>query len=88
MIGHVMSAPTPEPHEFVVPPELAEVAERLGLPWHVGDRVSFEVVEGSGGMSSSASGEPWPPSWVGSIAGAEPDLGERAREVMRAEPGL
>jgi hypothetical protein len=49
MIDHVMSAPTPEPHEFVVPPEMAEVAERLGLPWHVGDRVRFEVVEGEGG---------------------------------------
>lgn len=87
MIDHVMSAPTPDPHEFVVPPELADVAERLGLPWHVGDRVRFEVVEGEGGTDGPASREPWPPSWVGSIGDAEPDLGERAREVMRAELG-
>jgi hypothetical protein len=80
----VMSAPTPDPHEFVVPPELAEVAERLGLPWHVGDRVRFE---GEGGADDPASRESWPPPWVGSIGGAEPDLGERAREVMRAELG-
>jgi hypothetical protein len=84
MIDHVMSAPTPEPHEFVVPPE---VAERLGLPWHVGDRVRFEVVEGESGTDGPASREPWPPPWVGSIGDAEPDLGERAREVMRAELG-
>ena len=27
-------------HEFVVAPELAEVAERLGVPLHGGDRVA------------------------------------------------
>jgi hypothetical protein len=26
-------------HEFVVAPELAEVAERLGVPLHTGDRI-------------------------------------------------
>ena len=36
------------PHVFVVEPELAEVAERLGVPLHAGDRVRFEVVEGAG----------------------------------------
>ena len=34
------------PHEFVVEPELAELADRLGVPLHAGDRVRFEVVEG------------------------------------------
>jgi hypothetical protein len=34
------------PHEFVVAPELAEVAERLGVPLHAGDRVRFEVIDG------------------------------------------
>ena len=89
MIHRAMSAPAPEPHEFIVPPELAEVAERLGLRWHVGDRVRFEVVEGKGEDEAGgpASREPWPPAWVGSIGSAEPDLGERAREVMRAELG-
>ena len=33
-------------HEFVVAPELAEVAERLGVPLHAGDRVRFEVIDG------------------------------------------
>lgn len=33
-------------HEFVVVPELAEVAERLGVPLHAGDRVRFEVING------------------------------------------
>ena len=38
--------PAPEPHEFIVAPELAEVAERLGVPLHAGDRVRFEVLNG------------------------------------------
>ena len=40
------------PHEFVVPRELAEVAERLGVPLHTGDRVRFEVIVG--GLSEAA----------------------------------
>jgi hypothetical protein len=35
-------------HEFVVAPELAEVAERLGVPLHTSDRVRFEVITGGG----------------------------------------
>ena len=34
------------PHEFVVEPELAEMAQRLGVPLHAGNRVRFEVIDG------------------------------------------
>jgi len=40
-----MTRRAPERLEFVVPPELAEVAERLGLPLHVGQRVRLEIVD-------------------------------------------
>ncbi|MDN5930905.1 MAG: hypothetical protein L0I24_07550, partial [Pseudonocardia sp.] len=33
-------------HEFIVAPELAEVAKRLGVPLHAGDHVRFEVIYG------------------------------------------
>ncbi len=74
-------------HEFVVAPELAEVAERLGVPLHAGDRVRFEVVDG--GLSDNGPGrrEPWPPAWVDSITTDDEDLAGRARQVMRAEFG-
>ncbi|MGI8816452.1 MAG: hypothetical protein ACR2G2_14570 [Pseudonocardia sp.] len=76
-------------HEFVVAPELAEVAERLGLPLHVGDRVRFEVIEGgqpdAGGPGRRE--EPWPPAWVASIATDDEHLATRAREVLRTELG-
>jgi hypothetical protein len=40
--------------DFVVPPELAEVAERLGVPLRAGDRVRFEVVDdGTEGMPAT-----------------------------------
>lgn len=75
-------------HEFVVAPELAEVAERLGLPLHAGDRVRFEVIEG-GQHEAGGPGrrEAWPPAWVASIATDDEDLATRARDVMRAELG-
>ena len=42
-----MSVPAADDaHEFVVAPELAEVAERLGVPLHAGDRIRFEVIHG------------------------------------------
>ena len=50
-------------HEFVVAPELAEVAERLCVPLHAGDRVRFVVIEGGfadGGAPTRH--EPWPPA--------------------------
>ena len=86
-----MSTPSPHEddlHEFVVAPELAEVAKRLGVPLHAGDRVRFEVIPGGyadGG--EAAQREPWPPAWVGSIHSDETDLRTRAREVMKAEFG-
>ena len=39
--------------EFVVAPELAEVAEQLGAPLRTGDRIRCEVIEG-GGASDDA----------------------------------
>ena len=44
------------PHEFVVEPELAEMAQRLGVPLHAGDRVRFEVVDGVGPTRRLAAG--------------------------------
>jgi hypothetical protein len=72
-------------HEFVVAPELAEVAERLGVPLHAGDRVRFEVIEG--GDDGPVRREPWPPAWVDSITTDDEHLAERAREVIRTELG-
>ena len=82
-----MSMPAEERrHEFVVAPELAEVAERLGVPMHAGHRVRYEVIEGGlvdGG--DPPRGESWPPSWVGSITTDEENLSEHARDVLRVE---
>lgn len=73
-------------HEFVVAPELAEVAERLGVPLHAGDRVRFEVIDGGRtGSAGPARHEPWPPAWVGSIITDDEHLAARARDVLRAE---
>ena len=41
-----------DPHVLVVAPEPAEVAERLGVPLHAGDRVRFEVI--AGGLATTA----------------------------------
>lgn len=73
-------------HEFVVPPELAGVAERLGLPLHAGDRVKLEVIDGGGNEDVDPGGlEPWPPAWVGSITTDDQHLATRARDVLRTE---
>jgi hypothetical protein len=80
-----MSPQPDDGHEFVVAPELAEVAERLGVPLHAGDRVRFEVIDGDGVTGGPTSREPWPPRWVKSIKTDEGHLGARAREIMRAE---
>lgn len=74
-------------HEFVVSHELAEVAERLGVPLHVGDRVRFEVIEGGLAGDAPTRHEPWPPPWVDSIVTDDEHLASRAREVMRTEFG-
>ncbi len=67
--------------EFVVAPELAEVAERLGVPLHAGDRVQFTVIEG-GQPADGGPGrrEPWPPAWVASITTDDEHLATRARD--------
>ena len=71
------------PYEFVVAPELAEVAERLGVPLRTGDRVRFEVI---GGGRSEA-----PPrrrlSWLGSVSSGEHTLSERAKDDIRSGMG-
>ena len=79
-----MSTPaTDGAYEFVVAPELAEVAERLGVPLHVGDRVRLEVL--SGGRSDT------PPrrrlGWLGSVSTGEHTLSERVKDDIRTEPG-
>jgi len=68
-----------EQHEFVVAPELAEVAERLGLPLHTGDRVRFEVIEGGAAPSIPRRRL----GWLGSVATGEGDLSERAKDEIR-----
>ena len=48
MIAEVteMSVPAADDaHEFVVAPELAEVAECLAVALHTGDRVRFDLIE-------------------------------------------
>lgn len=83
-----MSVPAADDaHEFVVAPELAEVAERLGVPLHAGDRIRFEVIQGGADEDGPSRHEPWPPAWVGSIVTDDEHLAERARSVMRAELG-
>lgn len=71
------------PHEFVVAPELAEVAERLGVPLHAGDRVRFEVIDGDRSDT--------PPrrrlSWLGSVSTGEHTLSERAKDDIQAGMG-
>lgn len=79
-----MSTPAPDgPHEFVVAPELAEVAERLGVPLHAGDRVRFEVIDGD--LPDT------PPrrrlSWLGSVSTGEHTLSERAKDDIQAGMG-
>ena len=74
-----------EMHEFVVAPELAEVAERLGVPLHTGDRVRFEVIARGPTDAGPAWREPLAPTCVGSVVTDDEHLAERARPVMRAE---
>ena len=38
-------------------------------------------------QEAGATGEVWPPPWVGSFDSDEPDLGERSEEILRAEFG-
>ena len=70
-------------HEFVVAPELAEVAERLGVPLYAGDRVRFEVIEG--GRTDTHRRRRL--SWLGSVSTGERNLSERAKDDIRARMG-
>lgn len=70
-------------HEFIVAPELAEVAERLGVPLHAGDRVRFEVVEGG----RDASPRRRRPGWLGSVSTGEHTLSERVKDDVRTGMG-
>ena len=70
-------------HEFVVAPDLAEVAERLGVPLHAGDRVRFEVVDGS----RSDAPRRRRLSWLGSVSTGEHTLSERAKDDIRTGMG-
>jgi hypothetical protein len=73
-------------HEVVISSEAAEDAEHiLGVEVRAGDRVRFRVIDGEGVSNEPSGGEPWPPAWIGCITTDESDLGERAREIMRAE---
>ena len=66
-------------HEFVVAPELAEVAERLGVPLHAGDRVRFEVVDGERETAPRRRKL----GWLGSVSTGEHTLSERAKDDIR-----
>lgn len=70
-------------HEFVVAPELAEVAERLGVPLHAGDRVRFEVVEGG----RDALPRRRRLGWLGSVSTGEHTLSERVEDDVRGGMG-
>ncbi|QJY46068.1 hypothetical protein [Pseudonocardia broussonetiae] len=66
-------------HEFVVAPELAEVAERLGVPLHAGDRVRFEVIDGERQTAPRRRRL----GWLGSVSTGEHTLSERAKDDIR-----
>ena len=70
-------------NEFVVEPELAEVAERLGVPLHVGDRIRFEVIDGE----RSDAPRRRRLSWLGSVSSGEHTLSERAKDDIRRGMG-
>ena len=63
-------------HEFVVAPELAEVAERLGVPLHAGNRVRFEVIDGDRDTAPRRRKL----DWLGSVSTGEHTLSERLRD--------
>ena len=63
-------------HEFVVAPELAEVAERLGVPFHAGEHGRFEVIDGKRFDKPRRRRL----SWLGSVSTGEHTLSERVRD--------
>lgn len=66
-------------HEFIVAPELAEVAERLGVPLHAGDRVRFEVLDGDRENAPCRRTL----GWLGSVSTGEHTLSERLNDDVR-----
>jgi hypothetical protein len=70
-------------HEFVVAPELAEVAERLGVPLHAGDRVRFEVINGERETAPRRRRL----GWIGSVSTGEHTLSERVKDDVREGMG-
>lgn len=70
-------------HEFVVPPESAEVAERLGMPLHAGDRVRVEGID----REQDAAPRRRRLSWLGSASTGEHVLSERAKDDVREGMG-
>jgi len=79
-----MSTPAADgAHEFVVAPELAEVAERLGVPLHAGDRIRFEVIDGDRADTPRRRRL----SGLGSVSTGERTLSERAKDDIRAGMG-
>lgn len=70
-------------HEFVVALELAEVAERLGVPLHAGDRVRFEVIDGERDVAPRRRRL----GWLGSVSTGQHTLSERAKDDVRGGMG-
>jgi hypothetical protein len=66
-------------HEFVVAPELAEVADRLGVPLHAGDRFRFEVIDGERETAPRRRRL----GWLGSVSTGQRTLNERAKADIR-----
>jgi hypothetical protein len=82
-----MSVPMPDDsHEVVISSDVAEQAQRvLGVPLQAGDKVRFQVIDGGRTDDDPTSDDQWPPAWFGSINIGETDLGENARQIIRAE---
>ncbi len=70
-------------HEFVAAPELAEVAERLGVPLHAGDRARFEVID----REREAAPHRRRLGWLGSVSTGEHTSSERAKDVQLSTSG-
>jgi hypothetical protein len=81
-----MSVPAADDaHEFVVAPELAEVAECLAVPLRTGDRVRFDLIEhGADEGVATAWADPSPP-----MTSTEPSTPVRSFERSSApsDPG-
>ncbi|WP_322753350.1 hypothetical protein [Frankia sp. Cas3] len=83
---------TPEPVcydlEVVVDDHLVSELERHGVPRGRRARLHLELVPAVTGMDAdpASDGSGWPPPWFASFDG-DPDLGERASEIVNATVG-